>query len=436
MNQVLVYSPQSSVRLTYALKLFSVRLELNFRHTDNLDEFKNATSELRINYSKQPIGGVLQIIPVSLLFENGIRQQSIACSEWHSLPCFFVTDEENDAMPFDVFAAAFYLVTRYEEYICTKTDNHGRFPCSESLAFRQSYLQRPIVDLWAFELLKMLNPNHRIQRRFELKPTIDVDNFYKYRRKGIFGSLFLFAKGLLKKDFDGVKARFDVLLRKQDDPFFNFEAVMTLHKQFCLMPQFFFHVGGNGRFDKKMLFPTISKRYDKVIRQIATTTDIGIHPSYKAAFSEKRFLKEKQRLQTVSKQTIVANRFHFLRFRLPESYRMLLRLGIESDYSMLYADEMGFRAGTSLPFPFFDLEKNEETALMICPVPIMDATLLKPHQCIDNAAIVVAKMLNDVKRTHGTFITLFHNEHLANNVIRNFYEAILKQAKQLTDEDV
>ena len=211
---------------------------------------------------------------------------------------------------------------------------------------------------------------------------------------------------------------------------------MTLHKPFCLMPQFFFHVGGNGRFDKKMLFPTISKRYDKVIRQIATTTDIGIHPSYKAAFSEKRFLKEKQRLQTVSKQTIVANRFHFLRFRLPESYRMLLRLGIESDYSMLYADEMGFRAGTSLPFPFFDLEKNEEIALMIYPVPIMDATLLKPHQSIDNAAIVVAKMLNDVKRTHGTFITLFHNEHLANNVIRNFYEAILKQAKQLTDEDV
>ena len=74
MNQVLVYSPQSSVRLTYALKLFSVRLELNFRHTDNLDEFKNATSELRINYSKLPIGGVLQIIPVSLLFENDIRQ--------------------------------------------------------------------------------------------------------------------------------------------------------------------------------------------------------------------------------------------------------------------------------------------------------------------------------------------------------------------------
>lgn len=436
MNQVLVYSPQSSVRLTYALKLFSVRLELNFRHTDNLDEFKNATSELRINYSKLPIDGVLQIIPVSLLFENDIRQQPIACSEWHSLPCFFVTDEENDAMPFDVFAAAFYLVTRYEEYVCTKTDDHGRFPCSESLAFRQSFLQRPIVDLWAFELLKMLKPNHQIQRYFELKPTIDVDNFYKYRRKGIFGSLFLFAKGLLKKDFDGVKTRFDVLLRKQDDPFFNFEAIMTLHKQFCLMPQFFFHVGGNGRFDKKMLLPTISKRYNRLIRQIATMTDIGIHPSYKAAFSEKRFLKEMRRLQTVSKQTIVANRFHFLRFRLPESYRMLLRLGIKSDYSMLYADEIGFRAGTSLPFPFFDLEKNEETELTIYPAPIMDATLLKPHQSIDKAAIVIVKMLDDVKRTHGTFITLFHNEHLANKVILNFYEALLKHAKQLTDEDV
>ena len=426
MDKVLVFSPKKSTRLMYVLEYFSSVLELHFCHTDNFEVFRNAT-DIRVNYSAISFENVLQILPVELLFENDIHSQKIACSEWHNLPCFFVTNKKNNDIPFDVFAATFYLITRYEEYLTIDFDEHGRFSHKRSLAFQNGFLQRPIADLWAFELLKLLNPDHKIERKFEFLPTIDVDNFYKYRRKGLFGSMFLFAKALLKVDFADAKTRLKVLLRKQEDPFFNFDDILDLHCDFDLVPRFFFHVGGCGRFDKKVLFPMHSKRYNNAIRQIAQVAHVGIHPSYNAAFSEGNFWNEKKRLEKIVGRNVCRNRFHFLRFQLPESYRMLVKYGIKSDYSMLYANELGFRAGTSLPFMFFDLKENKKSSLKIYPTAIMDTTLLKKmHLGIDNLSNLANEMMSDVIKTKGVFVTLFHNEHLANNFILDFYKKMLK----------
>lgn len=426
MDKILVFSPQSSVRLAYVLEYFSNTLELNFCHTNNFEEFKDAT-DIRINYSTISFDNVLQVLPSNLLFENDIRPQQTECYEWHQLPCFFVTDKRNDKIPFDIFAATFYLITRYEEYLAIDFDEHNRFSPKECLAFQNGFLHRPIIDLWAFELLKLLKPNHTIERKFELLPTIDVDNFYKYRRKGVIGSAFLFMKTLLKRDLADAKTRLKVLLGMRDDPFFNFDDILDLHCEFDLVPRFFFHVGGCGRFDKKVLFPTQSNRYNNAIRQIAQVTHIGIHPSYNAAFSEENFWNEKKRLEKIVGRNICRNRFHFLRFQLPESYRMLVKQGIKSDYSMLYANELGFRAGTSLPFIFFDLKENKKSSLRVYPTAIMDATLLKKmHLGIGNLFNLANEMMNDVMKTRGVFVTLFHNEHLANNFILDFYKKLLK----------
>ncbi len=437
MNTVLVYTPNSSKRLTYVLDYFSRTLELDFRTTDDLEKFRNAAT-LRINYSAVPIDQIPQIVPHTLLFENDVREQTTECSEWHSLPCFFCNT--NGDVPFDIFAATFYLITRYEEYVCKQKDQHGRFPHTESLAFKNGFLQRPIVDLWAFELLKIVAPQHQIKRQFGLLPTIDIDNFYKYRRKGILGSTLLFFRDLCKGNFEEIKHRTKTLLHRTDDPFFNFEQLAALHKTYP-ETRFFFHVGGRGRFDKRVLFPNFSKRYHSVIKTFNQKFNVGIHPSYKAAFSPKRFAKEQQRLARLTGENPHECRFHFLRFRLPASYRMLAENGITDDYSMLFANEIGFRAGTSLPYPFFDLERNEQLSLTIHPTAIMDTTFLKKTPAErEQLFAATQQMLADVHRTHSTFVTLFHNEHLTdqeqNQTMVNFYKSLLKTGKNQRDENL
>src|SRR5664279_124392 len=68
-----------------------------------------------INYSKEKLPGSFKINPESLLFEEGISQRQVIIGEWKGLPAFFQTSPDSD-LPFDVFAASFFLVSRYEEY--------------------------------------------------------------------------------------------------------------------------------------------------------------------------------------------------------------------------------------------------------------------------------------------------------------------------------
>src|SRR5205823_4239631 len=74
---------------------------------------------------------------------------------------------------------AFFLLTRYEEEVLTERDEHGRFPAALSLAARERFLDRPLVNEYAELLwreLRLLWPRlDRRRREFRLLPSHDVD---------------------------------------------------------------------------------------------------------------------------------------------------------------------------------------------------------------------------------------------------------------------
>jgi hypothetical protein len=98
---------------------------------------------------------------------------------------------------------------------------------------------------------------------------------------------------------------------------------------------------------------------------------------------------------------------------MPESYRILLKAGIEEDYSMGYPEEPGFRAGIARPFYFYDVEKDVQTSLKIFPFQLMDATLYKYKKLDCRTSLeIILKLINETKRSGGTFITIWHNTSL------------------------
>ena len=125
------------------------------------------------------------------------------------------------------------------------------------------------------------------------------------------------------------------------------------------------------------------------------------------------FETEKERLEKIVGKRITKSRQHFLKLRFPTTYQTALKAGITDDYTMGFASHAGFRAGTCTSFPFFDLEHNCQTNLLIHPFQIMDVTLknylnLQP----DQAWQLIDRLLDEVKKVNGTFISLFHNESL------------------------
>src|SRR5204863_517356 len=92
------------------------------------------------------------IEPCGLLFETGVMEHAIKWFEVNgsredkSYKAFFKTAGD---YPFDIFAASFYLLSRYEEYLPHQKDIYGRYAHQNSLAFKENVLpsKRAMQDL-------------------------------------------------------------------------------------------------------------------------------------------------------------------------------------------------------------------------------------------------------------------------------------------------
>ena len=315
--------------------------------------------------------------------------------------------------PFDAFASTFYMLSRYEEYLPNRKDTHGRFPATESIAYREGFLDKAVVNRWAEMivaiLLKRFPDLHFHKTSYQYVPTIDVDLAYSYLHKGFLRTLGGYVKSLIHADFEDVRSRTHVLMGKERDPFDSFDALHHLHSTYYLKPVFFFLFSDYGQYDKNLSI--YNPAFRNLIKKVADYATVGIHPSYACYENPQKLKKEIEDLSQCLHRQITHSRQHFLRLNFPETYRNLIHCGITDDYSMGFADQPGFRAGTCNSFPFYDLDLDTATSLLIHPFAFMDGTL-KDYLKIPKDQVVdfVKPYIEEVKRYSGTLITLWHNE--------------------------
>ncbi|MGI8636431.1 MAG: DUF7033 domain-containing protein, partial [Segetibacter sp.] len=185
----------------------------NYTHTTDITEFKNFCGP-KINYSKHRITQEESWIqPAKLLFENDIREQEITCFNFNGSKALYKTSAGD--FPFDIFAASFYLLTRYEEYLPHKVDMYGRYAHENSIAFKEKFLHLPLVNLWLQEFRTVLArkfPSHTLSAKpFTFLPTYDIDIAYSYLHKGVIRNLGGFIKSMWDSEWTFVKERLDVL---------------------------------------------------------------------------------------------------------------------------------------------------------------------------------------------------------------------------------
>ena len=144
---ILIYAHTTSPRLQYTCEfIFKELLDVDFAITIDSEEFINYEGA-KINYSNSEIQGPeFKIQNHTLLFENNIKPQTVECFLVNDYKAFFKT--ENSDWPFDIFAAAFFLISRYEEYLPHAKDMYGRYGHENSLAFKEGFLQLPLVNTW------------------------------------------------------------------------------------------------------------------------------------------------------------------------------------------------------------------------------------------------------------------------------------------------
>ena len=410
---ITIYTTETTTRLSYTVaEIFGNRLGLTPRFTTQIDEFK-AANGLKINYSNTALGEGLHMIPQGLLFSEGITQQYpdvITDEQWHTQ----IWPNKGGDIPFDLFAATFYLLTRYEEYTTTERDTHNRYTAQHSLAYAHHFLEVPLVDVWCKELkniLMKIKPDQAFKKHtYQQLVTIDVDFAFKYAGLSAIRWLGKLAKNLLNFDLKEAVLQIKSTLNNQHDPYNTYDFINETTQG---KAGYFILMSNTGGFDKN-INPT-SKALHKLVNRLKNNaTFLGIHPSYASNQKPERARKEKALLETILGSKITRSRQHFLKLDLPNTYQNLIQQGITHDYTLFYAEQPGFRASTCFPFTFYNLRADIFTGLTIMPTCIMDTTLEQyqnlPHNLWQNALL---KLEQTIKSHDGMFISLWHNNTFA-----------------------
>jgi hypothetical protein len=425
---VRIYAPEDTPRLRYIAGI--ILDDILGLHWEIITDKRKLGKYHVINYTDENVNGSFKVTPSSILFEKGISPQEISVEKWKELPVFFQTSADSD-LPFDIFAASFYLVSRYEEYFNSEPDEYGRFKASLSLAYKNGFLGTAVVDLWAKEFAKGLLKKFQTFafRRHDYKSlvTFDTDEPFEYLGKGILRSIGGLLRDLTINDGHATD-RYKTVAQGKPDPYEVFGYITDCIDKNNSDARFFFPVGDKSVFDHNPSWK--NEEYRSLILRLARKYKNGIHPSFNASDNFTILSRESVRLGSILGNDIRISRYHYVRLRIPESYRILLKAGIEEDYSMGYPDEPGFRAGIARPYFFYDVEEDRQTKLKIVPFQVMDATLYK-YKKLDSKASwdIILKLINETKRTGGLFVSIWHNTSLLDNTEcqgwRELFESML-----------
>ncbi len=410
---IVVYSPIQSPRLNYTLSLiFHTILGCKYQLTHD-KIFYETTNLPKLNYSTTPLNSGIFIQPHSLLQESNIRSLIPHAEDLSDEFPIFFKSEIQDFLGFDILSTVFYVVTRYEEYNATNLDEHQRYKAENSLAYKYHFLHYPyinkIVAYFGDKLQKQYPQLIFNQRTFNFLSTIDIDNAFAYAHKGFVRNSLGFIKDACSFYFQKLQSRISSCINEKNDPYFTFQEINSISEATNTALHYFVLIGDYNTYDKNPHYQ--NKGFQQLLKSLSNSHSMGLHPSYASHQHFEKIGVEKKRLEHIIEKPITSARCHFLRLKLPDTYQFFNEIGITDDYTMIYASQVGFRTGLCTPHQWFDLQKNEATKLTIHPSTMMEG-VLRDYLKLDSLTAYnsVEKLMTEVKKYGGEFISIFHND--------------------------
>ncbi|MES1160706.1 MAG: hypothetical protein ABUM51_08115 [Bacteroidota bacterium] len=431
---MLLYSPHITSRLSYIVGFVSKELfDEDIVITTDKEEYVRYPLA-RLNYSDEALSDDdFFIRRTPLLFQSGIEAQLIECFDLNYHKAFFATEGD---FPFDILAASFYLMSRYEEYLPHEKDEYDRYAYSNSLAYREGFLNIPLINIWLREFKTALSRKYPTllfrYPSFKFIPTYDIDMAYSYLHKGWKRNMAGLLRSLIKGEWAMAAERVRVLRRRQKDPFDAYEWLDSIHLYCRMKAYYFFLVAGRPKGLDKNIPPAGRAMQDLVRYHASGACRVGLHPSWQSGDQELLLKEEVEWMECMIEHPVARSRQHYIRFTLPQTYRRLIKYGIRQDFSMGYGSINGFRASVASSFYWYDLEKEAATELRIFPFCFMDANSYYEQKYTAGQAMnELMHYYHLIRKVNGLMVTVWHNSFLGSDQQfagwREVYEIFLKE---------
>lgn len=405
---ITIYSTYQTARLSYALDFCFKDKGVDYQLIQNKSEWDESSTQ-SINYTSEPLTADLQIYPQGILFESDIYPSKKLDYNNGEFLLDGVCDE---------LGIIFFLLTNYFEYFNQDRDQHDRYQSKNHPLVKLNKHTEPVVDQLVKDIWGKLGLEYEtVAKGFKLQPTFDIDIAWAYKERPLKRAIGGAIKG--GKPIE----RLQVLAGSKKDPYDTFDSIKNIaanHKETTC----FYLLGDYGPYDKNIAWD--NKAYQSLINEMDQSILSGIHPSYQSYLDSNQIKVEKKRLEIITKKQINRSRQHFLRLSIPRSYKLLIDVGINNDYSMGFADNVGFRSGTSFPYSFFDLTKNEKTSLIVHPFAYVDSAFKDYLKLTAEESIPLMKeMKSKIKEVGGTFCFIWHNSSIHNTGEWSEWRAVL-----------
>ncbi len=347
------------------------------------------------------------------------------------------------ALRADVFGSVFALLARLEEVERGPRDAYDRFPTKASWAVAEEVVGRPVVDdlvdlLWL--ALRAAWPDLcRHEGPFQLCLTHDIDRPWSTlgRPARVIGRSIA-ADLLIRRDprlaVSRARAALDAGSGRVDrDPVASFGFLATVSERHGLKSTFYFQAG-TGPGDEDFRYSLTDAPFASVLQDLhARGHSIGLHGSFGSYASAGRLAHEARALRDRCRELGIVqddfgNRQHYLRFRVPDTWRHLAAAGLAHDSSMGFADAPGFRSSTCREHDVFDVVERRPLGLRERPLAVMDVTLLG-YQGLDwpSAADSTKRVAAEARRRNGTLVLLVHNDTVAGDRARGHYRELVEE---------
>jgi len=350
-----------------------------------------------------------------------------------------------EVMQIDFLGGIFFMISRIEEVISEKRDDHDRFLSSDSISVKNSFVDRPIVDEYVEVLWGILKTQwqtlERVQLHGSVVPTCDVDRPLEFPNNPmVIGKQFvkelISSKNKMSAIQNGVRRSYALLGNyDKDSNLNNMRWMMSENEKNNRLVEFNFVAGIT---DKKR--DPFYKLSDSPIKAILKEIDtrghkIGIHPSYNTYLSDENMESEVNCLRETMRsiginQELEFGRQHFLRWKTPDTLHNWINSGLKYDSTMGYADVAGFRSGTAKQYQWFDVQLDTETSLIERPLIFMECSVLaERYMNMDYSKSTLDYILKLKERSvkyGGDFVFLWHDYYFYSEKDFEFYSIITK----------
>ena len=368
----------------------------------------------------------------------------------------------------DLIASAFYWLSGWQEFQFFRRHHALRYPYDASLQKALGTTHLPLVNYY-FEIIKAGIESLRGQipgapdwqkAPFAICLTHDIDRLYNgwlqdAANEWQKGRIKTAAKIVMRKigghsdafnlrEISEIESRYGATASYY---FIPSRATVLLDKQKALPhprnpedpapgPDYFF---------RKCIFPLLHRHRDilknadydfaapKLMAEIQTLRDAGSESGLHGQFGTSIDAEALINAANMIPHPPLGGRFHYLHFDPLRTFGYLDQAGLKYDSTLGFAEQPGFRHGTTFPFYPYNFEQQKPWPVLEVPLIAMDTTYRSYlGQEPADAKNGLLKLLAEAERFGGCLTLLWHNNYFTNYKFAGWsplYEEILREGK-------